>query len=132
MLPHCVPNRKVAHKQQVRKSKSSSQEPTNHRTVGQSVKLSTSVSNKPVAVTVREEPNCVNHVHGSTDHIPGGTESTSNMGTRLIQAWSGLHQFTDRSKGDDHQAVGQFSGQRTSDRADYQYYSSEADSDVDT
>ena len=116
----------------MRKSKSSSHEPTNHHTVGQSVKLSTSVSNKPVAVTVREELNFVKHVHGSTDHIPGGTESTGNMGTSLIQAWSGLHQFTDRFKGDDHQAVRQFSDQRASDRADYQYYSSEADSDVDT
>ena len=132
MLPFHIPTRKVAHKQQVRKSKSSTHEPVNQCTVSQSVKLSTSVSYKPVTVTAKE-PNCgVNHVFGSTDHIPGGTESTGNVGTGLIQAWSGQHHFTDRFKGDDQQAVVQLRDQRASNRADYQYYSSEADSDVET
>ena len=132
MSPFYIPNRKVAHKQQVRKNKSSTYEPANHCTVSQSVKLSAAVSYKPVTVTAKE-PNCgVNHVFGSTDHIPDGTESTGNVGTGLIQAWSGQHQFTDRFKDDDQQAVGQLRDQRASDRTDYHYYSSEADSDVGT
>ena len=116
----------------MRKSKSSTHEPANRCTVSQSVKLSTAVSNKPVTVTAKE-PNCgVNHVHGSTDYIPDGTESTRSVGTGLIQAWSSQHQFTDRFKGDDQQTIVQLRDQRASDRTDYQYYSSEADSDVDT